>query len=273
MKKINLSIVFFAIIFFANAQNKSIIYFDSNKSELKKESVQLIDSLVNTLTNQYNYQLFINAYCDNTGNDEQNQILSEARADAVFNYFKNKNIASQFIVKKGFGEASPVAENDTENGKAKNRRAEISIIMNTPIPVQANSPPPPPEKKVEELKSTITLKDLEIGKTLILKNLNFEGGTAILLPEAKPSLELLLKTMMENPTLEIEIDGHVCCADDMPLSVLRAKTVYNYLIKNGIPENRMSYKGFSRNKPIFEDDRSESNARVNRRVEIKILKK
>jgi outer membrane protein OmpA-like peptidoglycan-associated protein len=79
--------------------------------------------------------------------------------------------------------------------------------------------------------------------------------------------------MINNPTLEIEIAGHVCCADDMPLSVLRAKTVYSYLVKNGISEKRMTYRGYSRNKPIFEDDSFEENARANRRVEIKILKK
>ncbi len=273
MKNFILPLAVFAISSFANAQSKSIIYFDSNKSELKKESKQMLDSLTNVLTKINSYQLLINAYCDNTGSDELNQTLSEERANTVLNYFKNKNIVSQFMVIKGFGENAPLASNDTENGKSKNRRAEINVIINAPIPVIIQAPPPPIASKTEELKSTNTLKDLEIGKTLILKNLNFEGGTAILLTEAKPSLEILLKTMIDNPTLEIEIAGHVCCADDMPLSVLRAKTVYSYLVKNGISEKRMAYRGYSRNKPIFEDDSFEENARANRRVEIKILKK
>lgn len=280
MKKIILPSAFIAITVFANAQNKSIIYFDSNKSELKKNSKQLLDSLVSVIEKTTSYQILINAYCDNTGSVVQNQILSEERAESVFNYLKNKNCVSQFILKKSFGEKLPVAGNDNENGKAKNRRAEIIVTLNAEVPVQS-IPISPLEsqvsplviKKVEELKSSNTLNDLEVGKTLILKNLNFEGGTAILLPEAKPSLELLLRTMIENPTLEIEIAGHVCCANDMPLSVLRAKTVYIYLVKKGINEKRMGYKGYSRNKPIFEDDNNETNAMANRRVEITILKK
>ena len=79
--------------------------------------------------------------------------------------------------------------------------------------------------------------------------------------------------MKENLTLEIEIGGHVCCFNDMPLSVLRAQTVFKYLKKKGIDESRMTYKGYSRNKPVIEDDRHEADARVNRRVEITVLKK
>lgn len=275
MKKIFLSFAFCAITFFITAQEKSIIYFDSNKSELKKEAMQLLDSLVDVVTKKNSNQIFINAYCDNIGNDEQNQVLSEARANAVFNYLKTKNIVPQFMQKKGFGETQPVASNNDENGKAKNRRAEITIHINAPVSVQLIPAHPPVTvvNKGEELTTSNTSKDLEVGKTLVLKNLNFEGGTAILLPEAKPSLELLLKTMMENPTLEIEISGHVCCADDMPLSKARAYTVYTYLIRNGINKQRLTYKGYSRSKPIFEDDSTESAAKANRRVEITILKK
>ena len=51
------------------------------------------------------------------------------------------------------------------------------------------------------------------------------------------------------------------------------KYFFKYLKKKGIDESRMTYKGYSRNKPIIEDDRQEANARVNRRVEITVLKK
>ena len=71
----------------------------------------------------------------------------------------------------------------------------------------------------------------------------------------------------------IEIGGHVCCASDMPLSVQRAQTVYNYLTKKGISEDRMEWKGYSRNKPLFAVDTTDETARANRRVEITVLKK
>ncbi len=287
MKKSILLFLSIAINVIASAQTKSVVYFDSNKNELKTSSVKTLDSLATFLKDKKEFQLSINGYCDNTGIDRFNQILSDFRAESVFNYFRNKELNGHFSF-KGFSSESPIADNTTEEGKAKNRRAEI-IISFPPISATAEiikETNVDQQKQVDEqiitseiyqpkeaFSSSSTINDLEIGKTLVLKNLNFEGGTAVLLPEAQPTMELLLKTMKENPTLKIEIGGHVCCFDDMPLSILRAQTVFKYLKKKGIDESRMTYKGYSRNKPIIEDDRHEAEARVNRRVEITVLKK
>ncbi len=270
MKKLILSFSLYIIIGFANAQTGTTIYFDFNKSELKPDAVKLLDSLAFILQTKPSYKIIINGYCDKTGNDFSNQELSEKRADAAADYFKNKNIKGD-IITKGFGETNPIASNNIEAGKAQNRRVEIQVLIEKQQLLAETTTPVAPDKKTFNEKSSLT--DLEVGKTLVLKNLNFEGGTAVLLPEGKPTLEMLLKTMQDNPSLEIEIGGHVCCFDDMPLSILRAQFVYNYLIKNGINAERMKYKGYSRNKPIFKDDREETRARANRRVEITILKK
>ena len=259
-------ILFFSIItisVIASAQTKSVVYFDSNKTELKPASAKTLDSIAVFLQDK-TWQMDIKGYCDNTGIDQFNQILSDFRSEAVFNYLRTKNINStgKFAF-KGFSSADPIADNTTETGKAKNRRVEIIITYATTKEEQKNATQSKqiiekviPAEISEEKKSfsaTSTIADMEVGKTLILQNLNFEGGTAILLPEAKPTMELLLKTMKDNPTLEIEIGGHVCCFDDMPLSVLRAQTVLKYLAKKGIDESRLIYKGYSRNKPIIEN--------------------
>lgn len=288
MIKIILVFLSIAINIIASAQTKSIVYFDSNKMELKSASVNLLDSLANYLKDKKECKITISAYCDNTGIDRFNQILSDFRAESVFNYFRNKNLNIAFTSIKGYSSSNPIADNSSETGKAKNRRAEIvvSIPSNSSIAEIKKQENIQQHKQVDEqiitseihepkkaFSSASTINDLEIGKTLVLQNLNFEGGTAVLLPEAQPTMELLLKTMKENPKLEIEIGGHVCCFDDMPLSILRAQTVFKYLKKKGIDETRMTYKGYSRNKPIIEDDRHEAEARVNRRVEITVLKK
>jgi hypothetical protein len=64
--------------------------------------------------------------------------------------------------------------------------------------------------------------------------------------------------MKENPTLEILIGGHVCCFNDMRLSVLRAKTIYDYLVENGIDKSRMKYKGYGLSKPLYLDNNFEN---------------
>lgn len=287
MKKTILVILTITINVIASAQTKSVVYFDSNKSELKTKAIQTLDSISGFLKDKKDCKITISAYCDNTGIDRFNQILSDFRAESVFNYFRNKDLNGHFSF-KGFSSESPVADNTTEEGKAKNRRAEIIISFPSGSATAEikKETDVQQQKQVDEqiitseiyqpkeaFSSSSTINDLEIGKTLVLKNLNFEGGTAVLLPEAQPTMELLLKTMKENPTLKIEIGGHVCCFDDMPLSILRAQTVFKYLKKKGIDESRMTYKGYSRNRPIIEDDRQEAEARVNRRVEITVLKK
>lgn len=288
MKKAILTTLTIAINVIASAQIKYVVYFESNSTELKTAAVNTLDSLCGSLKDKKECKITISGYCDNTGIDRFNQILSDFRAENVLKYFRTKELNITFTSIKGYSSSNPIADNTTEAGKAKNRRAEIIIS----IPPSSTTPEIKKEDEIlqqkqvdeqlitseiyqpkEAFSSASTINDLQIGKTLVLKNLNFEGGTAVLLPEAQPTMELLLKTMKENPTLEIEIGGHVCCFDDMPLSVLRAQTVFKYLKKKGIDESRMKYKGYSRNKPIIEDDRHEAEARVNRRVEITVLKK
>lgn len=261
-----------------NAQTKTVIHFDSNKSELGSSSVLLLDSIFQFIKPLNSYTITVNGYCDNTGNENDNKILSEKRAKVIMNYFKNAGLNAANISGKGFSANDPVASNMNEKGKAKNRRAEILITIKKQEPVIVTEPVKPKKeervkpKKAEVLSDTSSSNSLDVGNILVLKNLNFEGGTAKLLPESKPSLKTLLKLLKDNPTMEIEIEGHVCCANDMPLSVDRALTVLEYLVRNGINENRLKYAGHSNYNPIASELTEEGRIQ-NRRVEIMILKK
>lgn len=295
MKKIISLFTVIVIAAITNAQTKSIIYFDSAKPDLKDGSKKILDSLIFVLKPLTSYQITINAYCDNSGTVEGNQILSEQRANAISDYFINQKLDSAFITKKGFAAKFPVASNDNDSGKAKNRRAEIILLIpadqrDTPsnLPLVDNKPKDTIsiptnsdgilENKIEEpvvgnFDDKSNSKNFKVGRTLRLKNLNFVNASPVLLSTAKPTLERLLKLMKENPTLEILIGGHVCCFNDMRLSVLRAKTIYDYLVENGIDKSRMKYKGYGLSKPLYLDDlTNEKHAKANRRVEITILK-
>jgi outer membrane protein OmpA-like peptidoglycan-associated protein len=280
MKKFFSFLVSIVVAVTAAGQNKCIVYFDSGKSDLKPETVRRLDSLADVISKGESTSFTIAAYCDNTGDEESNKILSGQRANAVASYFRSKNTLQLNITAEGKGEIP--AENNTEEGKAKNRRAEISFsikpkasVPGTPSVLKEEAKKeeePGASKKPEVLSDKISIAEMQVGKTLVLQNLNFVGGTSQLLPEATPSLETLLKLMKDNPTLEIEIEGHVCCANDMPLSIRRALTVYDYLVSKGISEKRLRYQGHSNEQPITEE-RDEQERIMNRRVEIKIMKK
>lgn len=110
------------------------------------------------------------------------------------------------------------------------------------------------------------------GDVIVLNNILFELNETIILPESYPELEQLLKVMKTNPTMRIHIKGHVCCAPAMDLSMKRAQKIYSYLVRNGINDDRMTFKGYSNKSPhpLYRTDLYDSR---HRRVEIEILEK
>lgn len=118
------------------------------------------------------------------------------------------------------------------------------------------------------------IKSAKIGDKINMKQLNFEPGLDVLLPQSVPVLGELLTIMQQNPKLKIAIEGHICCyaGDDENLSTRRAKLVYDYLINHQISSSRLSFKGFGGSKPIHPlPEKSEAEAIQNRRVELRII--
>ena len=125
-----------------------------------------------------------------------------------------------------------------------------------------------------------SMPELNKGDEVIMDGLNFYPGSHRTLPESKPILKKLLQALKENPTLMIEIQGHVCCASkpnedglddetgDFKLSWNRAQYVRDYLIQNGIAENRISYRGFAMTRPLVYPEKTIQDQIKNRRVEI-----
>jgi len=117
---------------------------------------------------------------------------------------------------------------------------------------------------------------LAAGEIFILPNLFFEFAQSNLLPDSYPELQRLLAYLIKNETVKIEISGHTdsqgSASYNQKLSSDRAKTIYQYLIDHGIAPNRLSFKGYGKERPIVPND-SEENRAKNRRTEILILEK
>ncbi len=103
------------------------IFFDVNKATLQNTSITELNNLVNLLKENTEVKLVINGYTDNVGTTAANLILSTNRAKAVADYLIRNGIAAGRLRWKGYGEQQPVAINDTEEGRAKNRRTEIVV--------------------------------------------------------------------------------------------------------------------------------------------------
>ncbi len=104
------------------------IQFENNDFKLKETSKVELDKVVQILTENPTLHIAINGYTDNIGSNESNLLLSANRAKAVTNYFIEKGIASNRLQNKGFGSTKPLANNDTEEGRTKNRRTEMVVV-------------------------------------------------------------------------------------------------------------------------------------------------
>jgi outer membrane protein OmpA-like peptidoglycan-associated protein len=160
-----------------------------------------------------------------------------------------------------------------------------TAAVSAPAPIIAKREEPiVKQQKNEKLVEDIKDKSTKAGENIVLKNINFHPGSHIFLEAATPALQDLLEAMQKIPTLEIEVQGHVCCQDgetdaidnatgEVALSVNRAKAVYDYLSEKGISKNRISYKGLAHQFPLIPNEITEEDRVANRRVEIKIIKK
>ncbi len=106
------------------------VYFDQSSYILRNESYPQLDKLVKTLKVNPKLKVEIAGHTDNVGDARLNQFLSENRAKVISSYLTNQGIPEVRLIWKGYGQTKPVAANDTEENKARNRRVEFVVLEN-----------------------------------------------------------------------------------------------------------------------------------------------
>lgn len=102
------------------------ILFDSDKAEIKPESSALLDDIAQAMTNFPEWNLRIIGHTDGTGDPDHNTVLSVARAGAIRDALLTRGISPGRLATAGYGEDRPIASNDTPEGRALNRRVELT---------------------------------------------------------------------------------------------------------------------------------------------------
>lgn len=275
------------------AQVQFTLYFDSNKFELNaKENARLNTWIAE---NKNNKIVAIHGFTDEDGTNGFNDTLAQKRVNVIFNSLKNQIKIREDFKTRSFGESFVQSKN-----KAENRRVIVYYILEKDLGREdeilgikkeglAEEPKPEieyPEKLVFEnpngTKSEFKLdrafmKKMEhakAGEKLKIENLNFIINTFAVVPESRGKMYELLLVLQSNPSLKIEIQGHLCCmpVDRLDLSTQRAKAIYNFLIANDVYRARLSYKGFGSTDPIYPlPEKDEKERAANRRVEILIV--
>jgi len=125
------------------------VQFEIDKSVIKKESDELLDGIAKVLKEHLEIaRVEVQGHTDNTGKAQHNKVLSASRAEAVRRALVKRGIVDRRLVAKGFGQEKPLGENDTDAGRARNRRVQF-VILEKKAPSDAPSieKAPPPKKK------------------------------------------------------------------------------------------------------------------------------
>lgn len=252
------------------------VYFPFNVSKLGKEHQTYIDKLISKDSLLHSDKLMVLGYTDYVGGSAYNDTLSLLRAKNVRDYLMSAGFKEEDI-KLCTGKGK-IDRNNTasKTGYAPDRKVQI-IIDREEMEKTAPMPDDPGGN------DRIDIKRLKVNQAFALYNIYFKLNKAILLPESEPDLQKLLEFMKQNPTVTVQVEGHVCCmgpiegvdsrSKDGNLSENRAKAIYNYLVEKGIAKERMKYAGLANNNPVVRNEVTELDKRKNRRVEIRILSK
>lgn len=278
--------------FWLNAQEQISLFFDSNKYELKPSEKIKFEKWINE--NSTSKIVAINGFTDEDGTTGFNDTLAKKRVHHIFELVEEKIKIRDDYKTISFG------ENHKHNiDKAQNRKVVIYYLLEKDLPNE-NKILGLPEEIIEKPKTEIEypekivfenpngsktefkldkafmkkIGNAAVGEKLTIENLNFIVNTFAVVPESRGKLYELLLVLQNNPSLKIEIQGHLCCmpTDRLNLSTQRAKAVYNFLIANEIYPGRLAYKGFGSTQPLFPlPEKNETERAANRRVEILIV--
>ncbi len=126
----------------------------------------------------------------------------------------------------------------------------------------------------QEIDTHIIMVRAEVGSKTVLKNIFFDVGKAELKQASLAEVQKIEELLKSNPKLKVQINGHTDntgnAATNKTLSLKRATSVVDYLVKSGIDASRLTAKGFGSERPIVSNDDEESGRELNRRTEIEI---
>ena len=105
----------------------SALLFDFDKSDLRAEGKAELDKLASQLNASKEYDIVVGGHTDNVGTEDYNMKLSERRAQAVVKYLLMKGVNNAYVGSNNYGESKPIVDNETEENRQKNRRAEFEV--------------------------------------------------------------------------------------------------------------------------------------------------
>jgi outer membrane protein OmpA-like peptidoglycan-associated protein len=244
------------ISFHCKGQQQFELFFDFNKDFPNEQSILNYNQWI---ANNKEIEITeMRGYCDSIDTQDYNKKLAERRINSVKLLVEKSQLKlNNNIQSIAFGKEFKQSKIQAENRK-------VTIFYNE-------------SKKPIRSDLSEKIRNSKVGETVQLPNIYFFNNSARIIPKSEPVLFELRCALEENPTLKIEIQGHICCQkvfDVNDVSLSRARAIYMFLLRNAIDKKRMTFKGYGSSKPIHPiPEKSAQEEDENRRVEIKILEK
>lgn len=229
------------------------IYFDFNKASLKPESKTELHNLYNLLQNNQGLYAEIAGHTDNIGSRYYNQQLSESRAQAVYDFLIEQGIDRKRLKVVGYGDSKPMVNNITPEGRKINRRTEFQVIDIEQSPDGFSARDSVRAENASFKLPVVVSEDLNDSALPIKAHFLFNNGS-FLTDYSKMRLNTILEFTKQDKDLKLFIRGFEDVENEdseLGLRNLRAKTVYDYLINNGLAEERIE---------ILQDEKDESHS-------------
>jgi outer membrane protein OmpA-like peptidoglycan-associated protein/tetratricopeptide (TPR) repeat protein len=196
----------------------------------------------------------------------------------VTNKKNNEGLPSSILLTEMNRRKQPIRLQTDENGK---------FLVTLPVPgnyaiqierkgflMYSEHVPLNEEQRDTSFEWKISLSPIETGAKIVLRNVFFETGSSRLSSISQTELNELLQLLRENPSMRIEIQGHTDNqgkpADNLKLSMFRAKAVLGYLTSKGISTTRLKVNGYGDKRPITSNDTDQGKS-LNRRTEIHVI--
>lgn len=267
------------------------VQFGPNKTSFPNISSNPdIQYLIMALDQDPNLVIEVGGYTDNSGSYSKNVELSRQRAKFVYDYLIGLGYSEERISYKGYGPEKPIYSNRYKSTREGNRRIEIKIINKTVhggtqlvnenlVNSEGNDGVGNQRYTKEELYFSYFLNHIgeNVGSTFIIDSLIFESSSAVL-PLSGPGINMLnqlVAYLKSNKGIKAHISGYTDSSgieeNNVALSKDRAKSVYEFLINNGIAATRLTHEGYGSENPIA-PNRYKWGRDINRRIEVEFMK-
>lgn len=277
-------LLLFVLSFSAHAQNKiKSFYFFTNKSTPTIYSQNQFEEFKRSVEKGIAKIIEINAFTDSTGTALSNDTLALDR----LNYFTSQLKNSKGIKTNAYALERPypvpsalnwrrvdiiydITLGDQTNDIASSEDGIVNVkqqeVDSVALKALLEDPIIEVEPKIDAESSYIN--SLTSAKPFVL-DIQFIEGTAKMTVGSDKEIKKLVNFLKENPHVNAEIRGHVCCGNNMRISKARAKEVYKSVIKSGVEKSRMSFVGKSNSEPLVFPEKTSRDRQMNRRVDVK----